>query len=294
MATILAHLMLCVLVFLTWVPEATLAARSSSSVNDDEYDDDYGDDDEDEIGTKSFQYDIEHALAPGDWKKRGSLSVTFSQTSRHGLAKFSSADTLSAPDKEAYNALLAKDQMYRVRLIPANSDAAVCKEDACILTSSIKACALKNGKFREQWILHSDVYGNVMALDLRTPLQICNDESRRPIEAAEEVKMQSKAKVMFGRNADAPKKMEAIKGRDGKPLGAPAFTAAAGGQGGEGGEVVDKATGEQKPPKSFFERNWMYIVPIGIYMALSLFGPPPAEGQAAGGGGGGGGGGKKK
>merc|ERR1712023_544384 len=86
----------------------------SPVAGDDDYDDDYGDDDDadDDGGLKTFQYDVEYALTPGKWQSRGSLTVSFSQTTRHGSAKFSSVYDLTKDDTKAYNLLLANDQLY--------------------------------------------------------------------------------------------------------------------------------------------------------------------------------------
>lgn len=218
-------------------------------------------------GDIQFSFKIEHSFAPGQWSKRGSLDLQFSHHSRLGNVKFSN-NPLASADIDALKALVRDNDYYRIRLVPQGAT----KEQEFV-TASVKACALATSGFREMFLLHCDSYGNVLALDYKTPLMTCDTNAQITLKVA----FQSKGRVSLGKAGEKPKNIRNTLAPQ-QPRGA-------------GRKGAQK--GQQEPPveKSFFQKYAAYIIPLGVLFFMSAISPAEEGGKGGGKGGGNGGGG---
>lgn len=226
----------------------------------DEYENSYSGDD------IQFAFQIEHSFAPGHWSKRGSLDLQFSHHSRLGNVKFSNSP-LSSADIDSLKALVRDNEYYRIRLVPHGA-----AKDQDFVTASVKACALATSGFREMFLLHCDSYGNVVALDYKTPLMTCDKKA----QITSKVTFQSKGRVSLGKAGEKPKNIRNTL--------APQQPKGAGRKGAQKGQ-------EAPVEKTFFQKYAAYIIPLGVLFFMSAISPAEEGGKGGGKGGGGGGGG---
>lgn len=229
-----------------------------------------------------FSYRIDHSLNMVDWRQRGTASVVFSQMSRKGTVKFNEDQTVwTDEDVKSFKSLVAQEDFYRIRYVPINpTTKQPLKEEKHHVTASVKACALATSQFRELVVLNYDIYGNLLGLDYKAPVTACSDQIAYPIKKG--LVVMSKGKIFLGKSGESPKSIREPSEVD-PALRAEAEAAKSVGNNKDGQPVPDAN-------KNFFQKYWMYIVPIGIYMLLqAATGEQPA---AAGQGGGAGKGGK--
>jgi hypothetical protein len=167
-------------------------------------------------------------------------------------------------------------------------------------------CALAASHFHESLVFHVDPYGQLLSVSYRVPVADCSapssaTEVRAALAASgksdkssgAEVVFSPKAKISFGKpgakaqvhvrpDFDAAAQAHAqAMGSDAAPAAA-ATTPAAQSEKGPDGKPLP-------PPQTFWQKYWIYIVPVGIWILLqAVMAPPEQQGQGGSGGGGGG------
>jgi len=226
---------------------------------------------------------LEHSIGSAPFARRGDVSVNFNP------ARGAKALTFSAPQtgsKKAASAALQANPatLYRMRFVQdgQSSDEA--------LMASIPLCALAVSHWHENFVLSVDPYGQLISVTYRTPLSDCSSgEARAALAGTDTFTFTPKAKISFGKpgskaqlsvrpgfDASSQANAQAVGA---EPSAAPAAAAKEAEKGPDGKPIP--------PPQTFWQKYWIYIVPMGIYVILQAV-MAPAEAPAGAGGAGGG------
>jgi len=216
-----------------------------------------------------LSYTLEHSFADcqvpcdADFQIRQVISFDISALNRNFIElkpySFTAQDTLSLQK------LLEVNGFYRLRLVSNQNS----KGGIPFVVASVPVCALVSSDFEEIITLNMDVYGNVIALDYQVPINNCHTDptTQSSISLISPI-TNSKLKFSFGRSGERPH------------AGRPPPVA----------QTTEGADGD-KTEKTFFQKYWMYIVPVGIMLLLQILCPtgPEASGGSGSGGSGSGG-----
>jgi len=226
------------IVFSYWVACTAFETSKKESAKADE-----------EEGT--FPFTLEHNLS-GTFTPREKIELHFSSLSTRGASVKFSGYKLTTADQTKLQKLAESNDFYRVRLVDSARN---------IVHASVPACALITSGLRESFTFHIDSYGNVFALEYRTPIVACSGATDVPAAFL------SKGKVQFGKTGDRPLNLNSEIDRLEKAR-----------------EKAEGITPESE--KSFLAKYWHYLLPIGIIILMQAMAAP--QGGAGGGGGGGG------
>lgn len=216
-------------------------------------------------------FSLEHALNDEVFKPCGTFTAKATHSSNMQAVRLTELhlkrDPVSAESEKQLVKLLEYDRHYRVR-VPSNIFGE--QKDRFVMASLPLKC-LVNADLNENYVLHLDDLGNIVAMDYTTPSGECIMEEVAP---PEEWKFNPLAFVRLPKDA---------------PRLDPNFSAQGPGpkQTGTGGEDLaadavntfegSEEDGKKKKPDSFFKRYWMYLVPLGLIMVNTLIAPPPEE-----------------
>mmetsp|Transcript_26068 Transcript_26068/g.41949 ORF Transcript_26068/g.41949 Transcript_26068/m.41949 type:complete len:286 (+) Transcript_26068:104-961(+) len=185
-----------------------------------------------------LKYTMEHSLGlDGGFVNRTDVTVKILRGGRGAEVKIGGYIF----DKDAvknFKDLVGSDAYYRVQIKPKTKK----QSSTEFPMASVKACALEMSGFLEAFTFHLDSFGNVLALDYKTPIVACGGKKPKK-KVAEGIKFRSKgriASVQEGKKPDLTKLILAEK---------------------------NKAA----PQKSFFQKYWMFIA-IGVVVLFSAGG----------------------
>jgi hypothetical protein len=200
---------------------------------------------------------------------RGEATINFNPSKRSGSKAIHFSAGARVPTA-VLRELMARDAVYRVKFVAAG------QSEANAVMASVPACALVASHFHETFIFHSDPYGSLLSVSYRTPLSSClpSSEATAILDAAgEDANMVTKGKVSFGRPGEKAK----MHVRPGFDASSQAAAQAVGSDAPPPAAAPEKnADGSTPPPpQSFFQRYWIYLVPLGIFMVIQAVVAPP-------------------
>lgn len=216
---------------------------------------------------RKIEFNVEHAFGDSRFTPAGMISARLRTTSqgRQSLSKFRiSRTTFSEEEQKDFDKLVKTDGFYSVR-VPVN----LITPGNTYVQTSVKARCLAVSELEEHFDLHLD-QGHVVGLSLR-PVVDC------PYPRPE---------VYVGRSKSGPKRWEPkprLVVKHSEP--GPKLVAVLQEIGILGEEGLDGEA--QKPPeKTFWQKYWMYIIPVGMIVlnAFTTLANMPEEGAAGQGG----------
>lgn len=233
-----------------------------------------------------------HSIGGGAFTQRGDVTLNYnpSRSAAGKAIQFSPEQKLSKKELKALLASNSPATLYRVKFVAENQK----EEDA--VTAALPLCSLITSHFHESFLFHADPYGSLLGVNYRSPLSTCAS----PAElldivshiSSSDATMQPKGKVSFGR-----------PGEKAKLHVRPGFDAASQAAAQAVGSEVPVASATPSPqaaperaadgsivapvaPKSFWEKYWLYILPVGVFVVLQAVLAPPEQGGAPAAGGG--------
>mmetsp|Transcript_13118 Transcript_13118/g.15868 ORF Transcript_13118/g.15868 Transcript_13118/m.15868 type:complete len:296 (-) Transcript_13118:356-1243(-) len=222
-------------------------------------------------GSQEVSFTLEHALGPsGTFTPAGTFSAKAQfhpQTKAVRLTQLRILrDPLESGEKEVFNSLLESGSPYRVRIPSTPFET---EEGSKHVMASLPARCLANGGFHENFVLHLDDYANILSVEYSLPAS----GECQPGEHAEPPtswKFHTMAYVKLPKeaprlNADVATHYHTPT-RDGAPPT-------------DGPEMSDP-NNPKKPPKTFFQKYWMYIVPVGFVLLNNIVAPPEPPAKA--------------
>lgn len=230
-----------------------------------------------ESGADTVTYTIQHNLSD-EWEDRNSVDVTFHSANSHAAhrtpatLKFSDAPLSARALKRLKNAAAGGGSggLYRIRLYKQGSDASTA------VMASVPACALVASDFRESVLLQLDVYGTLTSVNYMLPNYQCDAPAAAVQSIPLKVSIQSRGKVSLGVPAEKPK----FHLRAGAQM-----PGAAGGAEGQPAQPTDPNAPPPEQPKSFLQKYWMYLLPVGLLMVSQMLSGAVQEGTGGGAGG---------
>ena len=224
-------------------------------------------------GAQEVVVAMEHSLDGVTWTKAGALTA---QRTREGVSNVRLSrlqvrrDGMAKEDSAAFQRLIDNDSLYRVR-VPGGVAGAEANGEKPHVLAFVKARCLAHAGMHEHVSLHVDGTGNVVALEYRTPSGQCAPDLAP-------VKQESWAFARATANVKYPRVVPPLKGSHVQP--------SEGAQGDAAEEVRLGPDGQPVPKKqkTFFQRNWMFIMPA-LFLVMNLINPPqePPKKKRAGG-----------
>lgn len=176
-------------------------------------------------------------------------------------------DPVSAENEKQLVKLLEYDRHYRVR-VPSNVFGA---HKGRYVMASLPLKCLVNADLNENYVLHLDELGNIVAMDYTTPSGECIMEEVAP---PEEWKFNPLAFVRLPKDAPRLNPDFSSQGPGPKQTGNQGEDLAAGAV---NTYEASEEDAKKKKPESFFKRYWMYLVPLGLIVVNTIIAPPPEE-----------------
>ena len=237
----------------------------------------------DEDTPHTLQLRILHALGSAPFTPRGEVTLNYNPSKRSGgkAITFSSGQKISRKELSALfksAGAAASSALYRVKFVPATA----ASDDEGIV-ASVPACALVASHMHETFLFHSDPYGTLLGVASRTPITEClsSSEQEKVLSDPANDVLKTKGKVSFGRPGEKAK----LHVRPGFDASAQAAAQAVGS---EAPPPAAAATVERNadgtpvpPPQTFWQKYWIYIVPLGIFMVIQAVMAPPESAPAA-------------
>jgi hypothetical protein len=237
----------------------------------------------DEDTPHTLQLRILHALGSAPFTPRGEVTLNYNPSKRAGgkAITFSPGQKISRKDLSALftsAGAAASSALYRVKFVPASATS----DDEGVV-ASVPACALVASHMHETFLFHADPYGSLVGVASRTPITDClsaGEQEKVLADTANDL-LKTKGKVSFGRPGEKAK----LHVRPGFDAGAQAAAQAVGSEApppAAAASVERNADGTPvPPPQSFWQKYWIYIVPLAIFMVIQAV-MSPAEGPPAG------------
>jgi len=262
-------------------PAARAAAARRTSAHEEAADDEGSD-----SAPMLLHLKLEHAVGAGEFTPRGEVTLNFAPV-RNAAGVAGKALTFSPEQHGSKRALSAALQanpqaLYRLRFVQEGQD----PRDA--LMASVQVCALCASHFHESFTFSVDPYGQLLSVSYRTPLADCAAHATE-VRAAlagkgDEFTLAPKAKISFGK----PGTKAQMNVRPGFDAAGQANAQAVGSDAAPAAAPVEAEKGPDgkpvPPPQTFWQKYWMYIVPLGIYVVLqAVVAPPEQQGQSGGG-----------
>lgn len=221
-------------------------------------------------------FSLEHALIDGIFTPCGTFTAKVTHSNVVQAVRITelrlTRDPLSADTEKQLVKLLEYEQYYRVR-VPSN---VLGISKGRYVMASLPLKCLVNADLNENYVLHLDDLGNVVALDYTTPSGECIMEETAP-----------PAEWGFHPLAYARLPKDAPRlNPDMSAAGAPPPTPGAEGQDLNADAVHSYEPSEEdaqkkKAPDSFFKRYWMYLIPLGLVLVNGLVAPPEEQQKPA-------------
>ena len=211
-----------------------------------------------EPGADADAEDAHHRVAPGSAVRLSHLRLE--------------RNVLDEDFEKKFATLVERDLPYRVSL-PANALHPVQKER---VVAFIPARCLAESGLQEHFVAHMDERGNVIGIDYDPAGFECfPSEQSSVVELGKSPSFKSTASVRFYKTApaldpDAPTDVRGHGGPAGKKEREARQRRSSGGDGGDGKD------GDAGKEKTFWQKNWMYIVPVMMLLS-NLVAPPPEQ-----------------
>ena len=174
--------------------------------------------------------------------------------------------------EKKFATLVERDLPYRVSL-PANALHPVLNER---VVAFIPARCLAESGLQEHFVAHMDERGNVIGIDYDPAgFECAPSDEVSVVELGRSPSFKSTASVRFYKTApaldpDAPTDVRGHGGPAGKKEREARQRRSSGGDGGDGKD------GDAGKEKTFWQKNWMYIVPVMMLLS-NLVAPPPEQ-----------------
>eukprot|EP00939_MAST-03C_sp_MAST-3C-sp1_P005185 g5185.t1 len=195
-------------------------------------------------------------------------SFTITETTSKTTAKFLDSGRIEKDEIQDFMKLIESNGFYKIAVRSAEDDSA-----SPLIVTSIPACQLFLGGFKEKIVIRRNENGDIASLEYANPFFPGDCGAKRFARAAGKSKSGSiriKSAGIVVSAEDAPQLPAIINGN--------LFI-----KGAEKLGKKDEGLAEEQKPKSIFARYWHIILPVGIMMLVSRLNPPP---EAAGGAGG--------
>jgi len=184
--------------------------------------------------------------------RRGIIEVHAFKT---GAAIYSRESVLHDEDKTRLLDLSRSDGLYRLRVGKRTSDHSV---PTNYVYTFIKACSLYESRLSETITIHVDQSGGLIAASVSSPTPFCTPGTSH----RELADFNTTVEVQQTVNGPAPDTQAYIQKIE--------------------HEKMEKAKGQQADNRSFFVKNWMYIVPVVLFMMVMSSSVDPNAGQGGG------------
>jgi hypothetical protein len=211
-----------------------------------------------EPGADADAYDAHHRVAPGSAVRLSHLRLE--------------RNVLDEDFEKKFATLVERDLPYRVSL-PANALHPVQNER---VVAFIPARCLAESGLQEHFVAHMDERGNVIGIDYDPAgFECAPSDEVSVVELGRSPSFKSTASVRFYKTApaldpDAPTDVRGHGGPAGKKEREARQRRSSGGDGGDGKD------GDAGKEKTFWQKNWMYIVPVMMLLS-NLVAPPPEQ-----------------
>lgn len=184
------------------------------------------------------------------WVDRGSIDVVFATAGNNRATVSFTPDTLNLTESQlsSLSQVVVNNGLYRIRVKPADDSS------ADWIVSSTRACALVASAYHDQLTMHFDIYGNLVTVNLRTPILTCNNEK---VSTSKPASIRSKGAVSLGRSGALPHNVRVKLESSEVPFNAEAEAA------------------KKEEEQTFWQKYWMYIVPFGVFVLVQLVMAPP-------------------
>jgi hypothetical protein len=202
--------------------------------------------------------DAHHRVAPGSAVRLSHLRLE--------------RNVLDEDFEKKFATLVERDLPYRVSL-PANALHPVQNER---VVAFIPARCLAESGLQEHFVAHMDERGNVIGIDYDPAgFECAPSDEVSVVELGRSPSFKSTASVRFYKTApaldpDAPTDVRGHGGPAGKKEREARQRRSSGGDGGDGKD------GDAGKEKTFWQKNWMYIVPVMMLLS-NLVAPPPEQ-----------------
>jgi hypothetical protein len=211
-----------------------------------------------EPGADADAEDAHHRVAPGSAVRLSHLRLE--------------RNVLDEDFEKKFATLVERDLPYRVSL-PANALHPVQNER---VVAFIPARCLAESGLQEHFVAHMDERGNVIGIDYDPAgFECAASDEVSVVELGRSPSFKSTASVRFYKTApaldpDAPTDVRGHGGPAGKKEREARQRRSSGGDGGDGKD------GDAGKEKTFWQKNWMYIVPVMMLLS-NLVAPPPEQ-----------------
>ena len=211
-----------------------------------------------EPGADADAEDAHHRVAPGSAVRLSHLRLE--------------RNVLDEDFGKKFATLVERDLPYRVSL-PANALHPVQNER---VVAFIPARCLAESGLQEHFVAHMDERGNVIGIDYDPAgFECAPSDEVSVVELGKSPSFKSTASVRFYKTApaldpDAPTDVRGHGGPAGKKEREARQRRSSGGDGGDGKD------GDAGKEKTFWQKNWMYIVPVMMLLS-NLVAPPPEQ-----------------
>jgi len=205
---------------------------------------------------------VEHSLGAEGFSPRATLAITTSSLSSAKSAKFLEAGKFSSADVAAFKRLAQAGGFYRIRVQSVADDTS-----SPYVVAALPACQLFLAGFKEKLVLRFDLEGGISAIEYANPHfpGDCVKRLTANSKAKGSIRIRSAATIVVPEEAPSP------------PL------RISGNMFVKGAEQIIAGEKKAPPQKSFFQRYWHIIVPVGILFMLSnALAPAPPGGQGGG------------
>ena len=212
-----------------------------------------------EPGADADADDAHHRVAPGSAVRLSHLRLE--------------RNVLDEDFEKKFATLVERDLPYRVSL-PANALHPVQNER---VVAFIPARCLAESGLQEHFVAHMDERGNVIGIDYDPAgFECAPSDEVSVVELGKSPSFKSTASVRFYKTApaldpDAPTDVRGHGGPAGKKEREARQRRSSGGDGGDRKDGAE--TGKEK---TFWQKNWMYIVPVMMLLS-NLVAPPPEQ-----------------
>jgi len=203
-------------------------------------------------------YTVEHSLGIEGFEPRATLAIATSTLSSEKSAKFLEAGKFSSEDVAAFKHLVKAGGFYRIRVRSNPDDAS-----SHYVMAALPACQLFLAGFKEKLVIRFDLEGSIAAIEYANPFFPGDCVKRLTSGSKSKGSIRIRSAATIAVPEDAPSPPLRISGN--------MFV--------KGAEQIIAGNKKAAPQKSFFQKYWHIIVPVGILFMLSnALAPAPAGG----------------
>lgn len=233
-----------------------------------------------------LHYTLHHRLdTESSYQPRGKAEVNFAL--KNNIVKFNTQQFSTAQWQalRKLNDEQLQRTLYSLQFQSTNTYNDPLSQPALIVSIPIIQVLCAHG--RESFLFLYDAAGTLQHINYQTVRPDCSvSEARSFLHTSDAIEFTSKAKISFGRPAERPKAVQrnidvnaaaqaSAPGAD--PVATPPPSSS---------DTNDPSApgndGKKEVPQTFWQKYWIYIVPIGIFMLLQSFVAPPQQGGQGG------------